>query len=261
MPPASNVIDLPDQPEHDVVARAGRVVAQDDQARLVAAAAADRGQRTHAELVELAGAENLARQMLVLVRELLRLLAQRVGRELVRRHVREIARAVRPLGDDRGPLDGLPQLRIVGVADDDPLRCASLVLRLPAAGRVGAEDRPLDQRGGLLGERHGQRLVEQPDERPADAGERLGGRRPCGAERVGIHRRRACRPPRRRGAAPRARRSGGGEPPRLARRAAHRSRPSFAEPAAELLVDDLRAVAAQWLRHRQSKCVRARLSR
>jgi hypothetical protein len=33
------------------------------------------------------------------------------------------------------------------------------------------------------------------------------------------------------------------------------------EPAAELLVDDLGAVAAQWLRHRQSKCVRARLSR
>ena len=33
------------------------------------------------------------------------------------------------------------------------------------------------------------------------------------------------------------------------------------EPAAELLVDDLRAVAAQRLRHRQSKCVRARLSR
>ena len=33
------------------------------------------------------------------------------------------------------------------------------------------------------------------------------------------------------------------------------------EPAAELLVDDLRAVAAQRLRYRQSKCVRARLSR
>jgi hypothetical protein len=147
---------LAHQPEHDVVARAGRVVAQDDQARLVAAAAADRGQRTHTELVELAGAENLARQMVVLVRELLCLLAQRVGRELVRRHVREIARAVRPLGDDRRPLDGLPQLRIVGMADDDPLRCASLVLRFPAAGRIGAEDRPLDQSGGLLGQRHGQ---------------------------------------------------------------------------------------------------------
>ena len=33
------------------------------------------------------------------------------------------------------------------------------------------------------------------------------------------------------------------------------------EPAAELLVDDLRAVAAQRLCHRQSECVRVRLSR
>ena len=54
-------------------------------------------------------------------------------------------------------------------------------------GRVGAEDRPLDERRGLLGQRHGQRLVEQPDERSADAGESLGGRRSRRPERVGIH--------------------------------------------------------------------------
>ena len=178
---------LADQPEHDVVARAGRVVAEDDQARLVAAAAADGGQRAHPELVELAGGENLAGQVLVLARELLRLLAQRVRRELVRRHVREVARAVRPLGDDRGALDGRLELGVVGVADDDPLRRLRLVLRLPAAGRVGAEDRPLDERRGLLGQGNRERLVEQPDERAADAGESLGGRRARRSQRVCVH--------------------------------------------------------------------------
>ena len=178
---------LADEAQHDVPARARRVVAQDDQARLVAAAAADGRQRAHPELVELAGGENLARQVLVLARELLRLLAQRVGREFVRRHVREVARTVHPLGDDRRALDGLLELGVAGVADNDPLGRACLVLRLPAARRVGAEDRALDQRGGLLGQGNRERLVEQPHEGAADAGESLGGRRSRGSQRVRIH--------------------------------------------------------------------------
>ena len=101
--------------------------------------------------------------------ELLRLLAERVRRELVRWHVREVARPVRTVGDDRRALDGRLQLRIVGMPDDDPLGRARLVVGLPAARRVRAEDRPLDERRGLVGQRHGEGFVEQPDERSADA--------------------------------------------------------------------------------------------
>ena len=50
MPPVSNVIRLADEPEHEVRrAASGRVVAQHDQARLVVASRADRGERAHAE--------------------------------------------------------------------------------------------------------------------------------------------------------------------------------------------------------------------
>jgi hypothetical protein len=77
IPPASNVIDLPTSPSTMSSLCRRRVVAQDDQARLVAAAAADGAQRTHAEVVELARGENLAGEVLVLRCELLRLLAKR----------------------------------------------------------------------------------------------------------------------------------------------------------------------------------------
>ena len=91
-----------------------------------------------------------------------------VGVQLVRRHVREIARAVRSLREERGLLGGVAQLRRLEVAEHDPLDLARLlldVLRLPAAGRVAADDRPLDERPRLVGERQRQALVEQPAER------------------------------------------------------------------------------------------------
>ena len=70
------------------ILRAERVVAQHDQSWLVAAAAADRSQGAHAELVELTGREDIAGQVLVLVCELLGLLAERVWSDLVRWGVR-----------------------------------------------------------------------------------------------------------------------------------------------------------------------------
>ena len=151
-----------------------RLVAEDDEARLVAAALADREEGAHSELAHLVGAERLRGQVLVLGGERCGAVGERRGCQLVRRLVREVARAVRAVGDDRRSLDGRAQLgRLLG-ADHDLFERLRLLLRLPAAGRVRAEDRALDERRRLLGERHRQRLVELPDERAADAGERLG---------------------------------------------------------------------------------------
>ena len=119
---------LADEPEHDVVARAGRVVAEDDQARLVAAAAADRGRARPCRARRAPGSEHLARSGARARRASSCAFSPSVcGRELVRRHVREVARAVRPVGDDRGPLDGLPAApsRRRGRRRSAPVRVAS----------------------------------------------------------------------------------------------------------------------------------------
>src|SRR5207237_7141300 len=96
---------LADEAEDEVVARRlRRLVAEDDQPGLVAAAASDGRERAHLELVELAWTEGLGLQVLVLACELERVLGERVRVELVRRQVREVARAVRPLGQQSGAL-------------------------------------------------------------------------------------------------------------------------------------------------------------
>ena len=70
---------LADEAEVHVLARRRRgLVAQDDQARLVAAAAADGGERAHPELVEVAQSEHVRLQVVELARERLRVLAERV---------------------------------------------------------------------------------------------------------------------------------------------------------------------------------------
>src|SRR5207248_8216521 len=76
----------------------------------------------------------------------------------------------------------------VEVPDHDALDGSRrmVVLRLPAAGGVAAEDRPLDERRGLLGQRQRQALVEQPAKRAADAAQRLRRRGAGGAERLGV---------------------------------------------------------------------------
>jgi len=65
-PPESNVMALPTSPSRTSARGGGRLVAQHDQSRLVAAAGAHRSERAHAELVDLPRAENLRRQVLVL---------------------------------------------------------------------------------------------------------------------------------------------------------------------------------------------------
>ena len=95
---------------------------------------------------------------------------------------------------------------------------------------------------------------------PADAGERLGGRRARRAERVGVDL--VALADAGRDEARCLELAVEVEDDRLATLAAQLAALAEPrEPAAELLVDDLRAVAAQRLRNRQRKCVRARLSR
>ena len=225
MPPASNVIDLPTRPSTTSSRRVRRLVAQDDQARLVAAAAADGGQRAHPELVELArgraprtsGAR--ARRASSCACSPSVCGVSSFGGMLARSRARFARSATM-----RGALAASRSSGVVGVADDDPLeRARPRRLDFQRAGRVGAEDRALDERRGLLAA-----AVRAATRRAARRGFRRRGREPGAASlpRCGARRRRrprACRPPRRRGAAPRARRSGGAEPPRRARRAARRS--------------------------------------
>ncbi len=198
--------------------------------------------------------------MLVLGRELLRLLAQRVRRELVRRHVREVACAVRAVGDDRSPLDGCLQRGVVRVAHHDPIGRVRLVLRLPAARRVRAEDRPLDERRGLFGQRQREGLVEQPDDRSTDTCQRLRrGRSRCAQRfRVDV----LARPDARRDEARRLELAVEVEENRLAALAPQLSALfELPESAAELVVDDSRALAAQRLGHGKGKRVCFRLPR
>src|SRR5439155_23558892 len=93
---------LADEPEDGVAAGgARRVVAENDQPRLVRAALGNRGEGTHAELVDLRGPQCREGQVLVLARQALRVLGEQNGRQFVRRRVGEVARAVRPLRDER----------------------------------------------------------------------------------------------------------------------------------------------------------------
>src|SRR5205823_3880336 len=124
--------------------------------------------------------------MLVLVGERRRLLRERLGVELVRRHVGEVARAVRAVGEQRRAL-GCGAYVVAGLQDDplDRLRPAVL-LRLPAPGRVAADDRALDERSRLLREGERQALVEPPRQRSADAGELMRRRGARGPQRVAV---------------------------------------------------------------------------
>jgi len=115
-------------------------------------------------------------------------LGERLRVELVRRHVGEIARAVRPLRDECSSSRGVAKLNSVEMTEDDALEhpgCA-VVPRLPAAGGIAAEDGPFDECASLVPERQGQRVVEQPAEGATDVGERAGGCGARGAERVEV---------------------------------------------------------------------------
>ncbi len=144
------------------------------------------------------------------------------------------------------------------MADHDPLRRARLVLRLPAARRVRAEDRSLDERCGLFGQRHGQGFVEQPDERSADACQRLRRGRARRAQRFRVDV--LAWPDACGDEARRLELAVEVEDDRLAALAPQLSALSeLRESAAEPVVDDLRAVAAQRLGHGKGKRVCFRL--
>ena len=157
---------LADEAEQDVALGRRRLVAHDDHARRVVAALGHARERAHSELRELVGAERLGRQVLVLVRDLTSTLGQLLGRERVRARVREVARAVRAVGDPRGPLRRLGDA-LVAADEDEPLeRVIRLRARLPATRVVGAENQAVDDRTRLLV--LGERVVEQPGDRAAD---------------------------------------------------------------------------------------------
>ena len=174
---------LADEAEHEVVARAGRLVAQHDQPGLVVAPLrrlrrrrpcpsprSARGRRPRTRGRPSLGAISAARS------------ARRSGvRSLAGRFERSRARfahcatrfawsraADRLVADERQPLEGL----------------CPRAGRLPRAGVVTAEDEPVDDRTRLVGSAQRQRGVEEPGERPAEA---EAGDARCGvADRVGV---------------------------------------------------------------------------
>ena len=96
----------------------------------------------------------------------------------------EVARAVRAVGDPRGPLRRFGDA-LVAADEDEPLeRVILLRARLPASRVVGAEDQSVDDRTRLL--LPGERAVEQPGQCPADPLGRPGDGRGRRAHRVGI---------------------------------------------------------------------------
>ena len=212
------------------------------------------------ELVHLLRPEHLARQMLVLGGELLRLLAERVRRELVRGHVREVARAVRAVRDDRSPLDGCAQLAALGVADHDPFGRSRLVLAPssgPASTRRGSSPRPAPRPGRAEAPGGIRRAARRAFRRRARA--RAPRQRPPCAERP-RRRPRGLRLRPRRGAALRA--AVEVQQDRLAALAAQV--PALAklpEEAVELLVEVRRRVAAGLPSDGERKRIRSRLPR
>ena len=78
---------LADEAEHDGAARAGRVVAQDDQARRVVAALRDRGERAHPELARSASRSSASAVSPRARRDLLRAVGEPFRGEVVRRRL------------------------------------------------------------------------------------------------------------------------------------------------------------------------------
>jgi hypothetical protein len=75
----------------------------------------------------------------------------------------EVPSGVDPLADHRGlPSRVLQAVHVLRQQDDLLHRSFRLLLRLPAAGAVGAEDRALDDRLRLLLQRERERVVQHP---------------------------------------------------------------------------------------------------
>ena len=118
----------------------------------------------------------------MLLRELGCAVGETLRRELVRSPVREVAGAVHRLRNRGGAL-GLPSQFLCAADEHEPLEgMVRLRLGLPATRVVGAEQEPVHDSTRLLGV--GQRVVEEPGERPSDALGRFGNRGRGGADRV-----------------------------------------------------------------------------
>ena len=107
-----------------------------------------------------------------------------LGRELVRRRVREIAGGVDPARDSGCALGDASDALVSD--EDDALDLATAIARLPASGTVRAVRDALDRGACLLVRRDVQRGVDHPAQRAAEArrGPRDGCR--CRADRVRV---------------------------------------------------------------------------
>ena len=173
---------LPDEPEPLArLRRAGE--AEHDQPRLVDASLPDRGEGAEAAPLDLGQVERLDRDPERL-EELRGRARQACGRQLVRRRVHKLSRAVRPAGDELGAIGR--RLHVGrSAAEHEQVRGARSLAGLPARGVVAAEQRSLDDRVRLPGRLERQLLVEGPDERAAaEPGGGAGGRRRRRAHRV-----------------------------------------------------------------------------
>ena len=169
MPPESNVIALPTRPSVGASAGAGRVVAQDDQLRLLGAARRDGGERAHALSLDPVAAVRLDGE--VRRGEVERVLGERDRGELVRRQVREVAGARRcaPRSTAWRSASGCSAASTSSASTTlGPVRVAALA----QARVVGAERRALDERAHLVGRRSSSASRDLPGDRPAGPAQR-----------------------------------------------------------------------------------------
>jgi hypothetical protein len=155
---------LADEAER-AVSGTGRVVAHDDQLRVLRAGRGNRRERAHALRLDPVAAERLHGERPV--REALRVLGERDRRQVVRRAVCEIARAVDMARDGRLPFGELLVLRVEREID----RRAGGVVVLEEAGVVRAVRGSLDDRADVVFARGA------PGDRAALAAQRPRGRR------------------------------------------------------------------------------------
>ena len=99
---------LADEAEHHVGARVRRVVAHADQLRVARAARADCRERAHVVSLDPVAPVCLDRQVVAGAR--VRMLRQRLGCQVVRRSVRQVARRVEVTRDHRLPVRDLMQI-------------------------------------------------------------------------------------------------------------------------------------------------------
>ena len=176
---------LADEAEHEAAARLGRVVAEDDQARRVVRPLRDRGERAHAERVRSRPGRALRRsggRRLTATRERARPGARG---ELVRRRVREVARAVaQPATGPRGPSSA------TALADEhQPLeQPGGPVPGLPARGVVAAQQDPVDDRRAPARRPGGRGARPRARRSSRRAREVAGRRRRRRCERIGVDR-------------------------------------------------------------------------